>query len=120
VQAREVDIAIAIKPKGEMSALFCRDIEERSFMAALPRQHPLGRFEELTLCSLISQTIILSCESSYTRFYTDKLFKQLGVAPKNVLSADAYEMMFEAVGHRLGIAIGHTSTKYEATIAIPI
>jgi DNA-binding transcriptional LysR family regulator len=122
VQIRKVDVAIAIKPKEKTSTLYCQDIEERSFMAILPSQHPLSRCKELTLYDLLAETIILSCESSYTRFCTDKLFKQLGVAPNNILTTNTYEMMFEAVAHGLGIAIAleHASTTYQATVAIPI
>jgi|GEM_PF-759847 len=119
VQLREVDLAIAIKPEEMEQNLYCQDIEEQAFMAILPPQHPLRDCDTLRLNDLLTDTIVLLSESSYTRHCVDKLFKQLTISPHSTLTTSSYDMMFEAVTHGLGvsIALAHPSIKHKTSIA---
>jgi DNA-binding transcriptional LysR family regulator len=122
VQLREVDLAITIKPEEIEQNLYFQDIEERSFMAILPVGHVLSHRSSLTINDLLSETVVMLGESSYTRFCVNTKLKQLGVIFPNTLTTSSYEMMFEAVIHGLGVSIAleKTSVDYHGIVTVPI
>lgn len=122
VQSREVDLAISIKPDDLEENLYCQAVEERAFMAILPAQHPLSERSSLSIQDVLSETIIMLGESSYTRFWVNNKLKHYGVTFPNTLTTSSYEMMFEAVTHGLGISIAleREQADYPGIVTVPI
>lgn len=104
LQQREVDAAIIIQP--EQAELYdSQEVERRPFIALVPKQHRLAKRKRINLDELITDTLIMMSDSSYTRHCVDEKFDSLNLTPANTLSATTYEMMLEAVSHGLGVTI---------------
>ncbi len=122
VSQRSVDIAIAIKPEREENDLFFQDIEAHQFKAILPVNHRLKGRDQISIEDLMTETIVMLSDSSYTFHCVNRLFNQQQLRPQKTLTTDSYEIMFEAVRHGLGcsVAFEHVSNDYSEICAIPI
>lgn len=121
IRQRQVDVAVAIVPE-KTDGLFCVELEQRQFVAVLPRNHPRSRQKFFDMRDFTNETFISLSADAYTRYCVDKMFSQAGVRPASILTTSSYEMVLESVVHQMGVAIALEGalTRFDEVATIPI
>jgi len=101
---RDIDIAIIMQPDS-LEGLYAVEVERRTFVAILPKYHPLAQSTCIDIKALQKETLILLSQSSYTLHCVEKILFQQKIKWENTLVVSSYEMMLEAIIHGVGIGI---------------
>jgi len=106
VKAHQLDIGII---EGQVKKEKSLEIEEfaadRMVIIALPNNSLVGEYGEIELKELEAQPWILREEGSGTREAGEKIFEQLGIDPKNIMTFSSTQSVKEAVKAGLGISL---------------
>lgn len=106
VKAHQLDIGII---EGHVKEEKNLEIEEfaadRMVIIALPNNALVGEYGEVELKELEAQPWILREEGSGTREAGEKIFEQLGIDPKNIMTFSSTQSVKEAVKAGLGISL---------------
>jgi DNA-binding transcriptional LysR family regulator len=104
IDQREIDIAIIMRPE-ETTAFHIKEIDRQPLVAILPHDHPLATQQQIHLNQFAQETFIKFSDSSYTQHAVSQLLKNSTIMPQKTLTTSSYEMMLEAVIHKMGISI---------------
>jgi DNA-binding transcriptional LysR family regulator len=104
VHRQELDIGITVE--GEFPDL---DVDvtlfsEDEMVIVTPPGHPLTKKKRLDVDLLESETWIIREHGSGTREVTERLFSQIGISPKNIMSFGSSQTIKESVELGLGIS----------------
>jgi len=106
VKAHQLDIGII---EGHVKEEKFLEIEEfaadRMVIIALPNNALVGEYGEVELKELEAKPWILREEGSGTREAGEKVFEQLGIDPKNIMTFSSTQSVKEAVKAGLGISL---------------
>lgn len=104
IERREVDVGIIMKPE-TWSDLKVLDFDNKAFVAVLPSQHPLTKYNEITFSQLTDEPFIELGNSSYTHHFVKSLLETNKISPSSTFSVDSYELLCESVRYGLGISV---------------
>ncbi|MBU9671877.1 LysR family transcriptional regulator [Planococcus sp. CP5-4] len=110
IHKQELDIGFIVEGEANGSEVDMALFAEEAMVVIARPNHPVIRNPHVDLDLLEAETWIIRESGSGTRDVTDKLFAQLGIAPKKVMSFGSSQTIKESVALGLGISYLSEST----------
>lgn len=107
---QELDIGFIVEGEASGSDVDTKLFTEEEMVIVARPNHPIIRHSQVDRRLLEAETWIIREPGSGTRDVTDKLFAQLGIAPKKVMSFGSSQTIKESVALGLGISYLSEST----------
>ncbi|MGB6780121.1 MAG: LysR family transcriptional regulator [Planococcus citreus] len=110
IHKQELDIGFIVEGEASGSDVDTKLFTEEEMVIIARPNHPIIRHSQVDRRLLEAETWIIREPGSGTRDVTDKLFAQLGIAPKKVMSFGSSQTIKESVALGLGISYLSEST----------
>lgn len=110
IHKQELDIGFIVEGEASGSDVDTKLFTEEEMVIVARPNHPIIRHSQVDRRLLEAETWIIREPGSGTRDVTDKLFAQLGIAPKKVMSFGSSQTIKESVALGLGISYLSEST----------
>lgn len=110
IHKQELDIGFIVEGEASGSDVDTNLFTEEEMVIIARPNHPIIRHSQVDRRLLEAETWIIREPGSGTRDVTDKLFAQLGIAPKKVMSFGSSQTIKESVALGLGISYLSEST----------
>jgi len=110
IHKQELDIGFIVEGEASGSDVDTKLFTEEEMVIIARPNHPIIRNSQVDRRLLEAETWIIREPGSGTRDVTDKLFAQLGIAPKKVMSFGSSQTIKESVALGLGISYLSEST----------
>ncbi|MDE0583175.1 LysR family transcriptional regulator [Planococcus sp. A6] len=117
IHKQELDIGFIVEGEASGSDVDTKLFTEEGMVIIARSNHPIIRHSQVDRRLLEAETWIIREPGSGTRDVTDKLFAQLGIAPKKVMSFGSSQTIKESVALGLGISyLSESTVKSETKI----